>query len=141
MSPDPMLSSGRLGNPQTWNRYPFALNNPLRFIDPTGLWDWDESAGGDMSDEDLQEIANNKHNKRHKWAQNALNFRDKFRNALESADEGAGSSTLSDDQQSAAQAAVDAYGTEGDSNGVFVGFRKKKAILVLPNHSAEEWWM
>src|SRR6266404_2418255 len=24
MSPDPLLSSGRLGNPQTWNRYAYA---------------------------------------------------------------------------------------------------------------------
>jgi RHS repeat-associated protein len=55
-SPDPLLNSGRPGNPQTWNRYAYALNNPLRIVDPTGLRDWDESAGGDMSDEDLQAI-------------------------------------------------------------------------------------
>jgi RHS repeat-associated protein len=48
MSPDPLLSSGRIANPQTWNRYAYALNNPLRIVDPTGLYDWDESAGGDM---------------------------------------------------------------------------------------------
>src|SRR6266481_2074032 len=120
-SPDPLLSSGRLANPQTWNRYSYALNNPLRIVDPTGLYDWDESAGGDMSDEELRAIADDKHNKRHQWAQNALNFRDQFRSGLDSADEAAGSSALSDDQQSAAQAAVNAYGTEGDGNGVTVG--------------------
>jgi hypothetical protein len=38
MSPDPLLSSGRPGNPQTWNRYTYAGNNPLRNIDPTGLY-------------------------------------------------------------------------------------------------------
>jgi RHS repeat-associated protein len=124
MSPDPLLNSGRLGNPQTLNRYAYALNNPLRIVDPTGLWVLDESAGGDMSDEDLQAIANDKHNKRHKWAQSALDFRDEFRDALDSANEAAGSSTLSDDQQSAAQAGVDAYGTENDSNGVIVGSNK-----------------
>jgi RHS repeat-associated protein len=36
-SPDPLLSSGAAALPQTWNRYSYGLNNPLRFIDPTGL--------------------------------------------------------------------------------------------------------
>ena len=38
LSPDPMLSSGRPWNPQTWNRYAYALNNPLAIVDPTGLY-------------------------------------------------------------------------------------------------------
>jgi RHS repeat-associated protein len=38
MSPDPFMASGRVENPQTWNRYAYALNNPLRFIDPLGLF-------------------------------------------------------------------------------------------------------
>jgi hypothetical protein len=38
MSPDPFMASGRVENPQTWNRYTYALNNPLRFIDPFGLF-------------------------------------------------------------------------------------------------------
>jgi len=36
-SPDPLMASGRTGNPQTWNRYAYTLNNPLRFIDPDGM--------------------------------------------------------------------------------------------------------
>ena len=133
-TPDPLLSSGHLGNPQTWNRYAYGLNNPLRIVDPTGLYDWDESAGGNMSDEDLQAIAGDKHNKRHKWAQQALNFRDQFRNALDSADEAAGNSALSDDQQSAAQAAVNAYGSEGDNNGVTVGRQDGHGASTLLNN-------
>jgi RHS repeat-associated protein len=29
-SPDPLLNSGRPWEPQSWNRYTYALNNPLR---------------------------------------------------------------------------------------------------------------
>lgn len=36
-SVDPLLASARAGVPQTWNRYTYALNNPLRLTDPTGL--------------------------------------------------------------------------------------------------------
>jgi RHS repeat-associated protein len=36
-SPDPLLSSGRPANPQSWNRYAYVWNNPLRLIDPNGL--------------------------------------------------------------------------------------------------------
>jgi hypothetical protein len=38
-SPDPLLASGRVGDPQSWNRYTYVRNNPLALIDPTGL-DW-----------------------------------------------------------------------------------------------------
>src|SRR6187401_2037306 len=37
-SPDPLLNSGHQSNPQTWNRYVYTLNNPLRYTDPDGLW-------------------------------------------------------------------------------------------------------
>jgi RHS repeat-associated protein len=38
-SPDPLLSSGRVTQPQSWNRYSYVINRPLRLVDPTGL-DW-----------------------------------------------------------------------------------------------------
>src|SRR5690348_11967740 len=41
-SPDPLLSSGRPWEPQSWNRYAYTLNNPLRYTDPLGLYEWDK---------------------------------------------------------------------------------------------------
>jgi RHS repeat-associated protein len=35
LSPDPV--SGSLSNPQSWNRYTYALNNPISYKDPTGM--------------------------------------------------------------------------------------------------------
>jgi RHS repeat-associated protein len=35
-SADPFLASGRPANPQSWNRYSYVLNNPVRLTDPTG---------------------------------------------------------------------------------------------------------
>ena len=36
MSPDPL--GGNLSNPQSLNRYSYAINNPLVFTDPTGMY-------------------------------------------------------------------------------------------------------
>jgi RHS repeat-associated protein len=37
MSPDPLMASAAVFDPRTWNRYSYALNNPLRFVDPNGM--------------------------------------------------------------------------------------------------------
>ena len=37
VSADPLLASGGAEGPQTWNRYAYVLNNPLRYVDPTGM--------------------------------------------------------------------------------------------------------
>jgi RHS repeat-associated protein len=36
---DPLLTSGRLVDPQSWNRYAYVLNSPLRYVDPLGLYE------------------------------------------------------------------------------------------------------
>lgn len=43
---DPLMASGRPGNPQTWNRYAYALNNPTRFTDPSGMVEGDQQTTG-----------------------------------------------------------------------------------------------
>lgn len=35
-SVDPLMASGHVAMPQSWNRYTYALNNPLRFTDSDG---------------------------------------------------------------------------------------------------------
>jgi RHS repeat-associated protein len=36
-SPDPLMSSGKPGDPQTWNRYSYCFNNPIVLTDPSGM--------------------------------------------------------------------------------------------------------
>ena len=37
-SPDPTTFGVEFGNPQSWNKYGYALHNPLAFVDRNGLW-------------------------------------------------------------------------------------------------------
>ena len=54
LSPDPSgLSAVDMTNPQSWNRYTYALNNPLSNIDPTGLeCVWDDGSYDSNNDPD-----------------------------------------------------------------------------------------
>jgi RHS repeat-associated protein len=105
MSPDPLLSSGRPENPQTWNRNTYGLNNPLSIIDPTGLYNLVNNCAGDDS----------KCSKA--FAQDAKNLKDGLA-ALTTAANG-----LKDgDQKPALQGALKAFGTENDGNNVGVQF-------------------
>jgi len=36
-SVDPLMTSATVYDPQTWNRYTYGRNNPLKFIDPNGM--------------------------------------------------------------------------------------------------------
>jgi RHS repeat-associated protein len=49
LSPDPAgVAAVNPSNPQTWNRYAYALNNPLRYTDPLGLYcQWDDGTRDD----------------------------------------------------------------------------------------------
>src|SRR5262249_22746717 len=41
LSVDPSSVSIALGDPQSWNRYTYVLNNPLKYIDKNGKWPTD----------------------------------------------------------------------------------------------------
>jgi RHS repeat-associated protein len=47
-STDPLLTTGRPSNPKSWNRYVYTLNNPLKLIDPSGLYEFAANATNDQ---------------------------------------------------------------------------------------------
>jgi RHS repeat-associated protein len=108
-SPDPLLSSGRPWDPQSWNRYSYVLNNPLRYTDPLGLYVWDGSLGGDTTDDEVRK------NYAKKQANQIIGRRNDIRGAL-----AAGAKI----NNAGVQAAIAAYGTEGKANGVAVAMGK-----------------
>jgi RHS repeat-associated protein len=108
-SPDPLLSSGRPWNPQSWNRYAYVLNNPLRYTDPLGLYVWDSSLGGDTTDDEVRK------NYAKKQVNQIINRRNDIRGAL------AAGGRINDPR---VQAAIAAYGAEGKANGVAVAAGK-----------------
>jgi RHS repeat-associated protein len=110
-SPDPLLSSGRPEMPESWNRYAYVLNNPLRFIDPDGLYEWGASLGGNAADDKVNEdIRQRRALFRATLAKDQAN--------LASLEKTYGKNS---DEYKDAVKAVNAYGTEHDGNKVFVG--------------------
>lgn len=53
-SADPLMASARTVNPQTWNRFVYVINNPLRYVDPSGMDEKD--AWGQLSEEEQKII-------------------------------------------------------------------------------------
>jgi RHS repeat-associated protein len=109
-SPDPLLNSGRPDNPQSWNRYSYTFNNPLRFTDPTGMYVWADS--GCKGDKDCE--------KEYKTHQQ------EFRDALTYLKMSRDSFGKKSDEYKRLDAAWKAYGKEGDA-GATVGFKSLDA--------------
>jgi RHS repeat-associated protein len=116
-SADPLLNSLNPVNPQTLNRYSYALNIPHRLLDPTGLFVWSEQLGGNQTDKQLRDAAGTDKVKR-KAADEIVRERNVFRMGLNDA---VAAGARSDDP-GAVTRATGAYGSEGKKNGVTVTF-------------------
>jgi hypothetical protein len=116
-SPDPILSSGRVENPATWNRYTYVLNNPLMLVDPTGLFEWDSTLKDDAT------LDQKTRDQRKKLRDGFTNGRNKARtDAAKLLAKG----KLSQDKYDKIIKALDSYGDENKANGVTVGVGTSK---------------
>ncbi len=102
ISPDPLLSSAVSKNPQTWNRYSYALNIPTRLVDPLGLFVFDKNV--DAAARDKIRVALTQ-----AWV-NLIKI---------SATYGYNSK-----EYTSAKRALTAYGVEGQKNGVTIFVKK-----------------
>ncbi len=106
-SADPMLNSGQPWNPQSWNRYAYTFNNPLKFVDPSGLYEWAPNS-----------CNSNDKNCNKKYQKNQQNFR----NALKKLEKARDSFKKGSKEYNRLDAALKSYGTENVHNGVYVAF-------------------
>lgn len=101
-TPDPLLSSARLMNPKSWNRYVYGLNNPVRIVDPNGLYNLDANC---LSDKKCSKNAE-------RLKKGIETLTEKVKNMKEG------------DEKTRLQHALNAMGTENDGNKVKVVFDK-----------------
>ena len=110
LSPDPFLNSGRPDDPQTWNRYTYGLNNPLKVIDPTGLYNLVNTC--DSGDK--------KCNKQ--FDQNAAKLKAGLEALNKALDDPATAKALGAEAVARLSEGLAAMGTENDGNNVDVKF-------------------
>jgi RHS repeat-associated protein len=53
-SPDPKMFPHDITDPQSWNKYAYTYNNPLRYTDPDGRSPQDDTAAGRNFERDMQ---------------------------------------------------------------------------------------
>jgi RHS repeat-associated protein len=97
-SPDELLSSGDVTDPQTWNRYSYGLGNPLRYTDPLGLYVFDSSVNEAQRERFRQALARARQNLSdiaRKYGTNSTEYK-------------------------RAKRAIEVYGEEGVRNGVTI---------------------
>jgi RHS repeat-associated protein len=116
MSPDPMLNSGRPPDPQTWNRYAYGRNSPINVIDPTGLYDFVPTHCAAPEDGGCTQDQIDEHNRQEQQFRGAL---EAIQSAIAGLSGGSPGESLARERL---QGVLDFYGTEGDDNGVTVGF-------------------
>src|SRR6185312_13698838 len=101
--------SRRPWDPQTWNRYSYARNNPLARVDPTGLYDLNNTCASD----------DKKCNKQ--FQQHAKDLKNGLSNLQKQVDK-----MKDGPEKTRLQNALGAVGIEGDHNGVNVAFGATK---------------
>jgi RHS repeat-associated protein len=104
-SADPLLASGIVENPQSWNRYSYVLNNPLRLIDPDGLYVFDKDVDPEQRKKFNEALA-------------------QARGNLQQIGKVYGTSSK---EYKNAERALNAYGDEGVNNGVTILPRMERA--------------
>ena len=97
-SVDPLLSSSAVDDPQSWNRYSYVLNNPLKLIDPDGLYVFDSSVSEDQK----------------------KNFNAALRQARTNLQQVAKTYGTNSREYKKAERALSVYGAEGVKNGVTI---------------------
>jgi RHS repeat-associated protein len=105
LQPDPLLNSGRRESPQTWNRYVYVHNNPVRVTDPSGLYEWAKDC--DALDKACQ------------------GDRQKFRDALQKLKDAASNFGKGSAERQALDKIIEKIGTEHDGNHIRIGFDSK----------------
>ena len=94
---------------QSWNRYTYGLNNPLRYTDPFGLYEWDTTLGGSATDDELRKQLSKK------AANKIVDRRNDIRKAIS---KGIGSNDAD------VAGAYQSYGAENEANGVTIASQK-----------------
>jgi RHS repeat-associated protein len=134
-SPDAVfVNLERLQSPHSLNLYIYARNNPLRYVDPSGLWEWSAALGGGSSDASIQEEIDSLNSNECLTNSMVARVNDLQDILTRRANIRAGFNLSQDIINALAnlpiaadlQAIKDQYGTENDGNDVVIGIRDAK---------------
>jgi RHS repeat-associated protein len=121
-SADPLLNSGRPWDPQAWNRYAYGLNNPLKFVDPSGLYELDNTCGdGDK-----------------KCNKNFARYAKQLRSSLAKLSKKLEKASLAPDERGRLTSALATLGQEGVHNGVYVEFNSLSGTAAAQTNAFED---
>jgi RHS repeat-associated protein len=123
-SNDPLLSTGRIEIPQTWNRYSYVLNNPINSTDPLGMYCYSDALGGCSSDKELKGTFRYTAVKGEKErVDKIIAGRNKIRDSFKLMEKAANSDDqgLTEDQKSEIKHSIESFGKEYEK-GVTIGF-------------------